>query len=280
MPRGRSEHDATSIGRPRGPALGTLAPVRHRDGSAAVHLAHPDFERGHEAGRVGDQASVGRQSRLDLEAGVSGKRDSSAEPELRLIATTEQQCSSEPGEQHATQSRRDERALPAAAPRCGPPRGPRSGDQRLQLREHLLGTLPPVCRPPLQCAHDQVRELVRYSGALRPEVRWCLGHLRRDDRLRRISGERPPPGEQLVGDDTERIQVSAAVDFLVRYRLLRRHVARRPQRHACRRDEGRLCGCGHGLGHAEVEQQRVPPREHDVVGFDVAVDDALAVGIG
>ena len=68
-------------------------------------------------------------------------------------------------------------------------------------------------------------------------------------------------------------------------RLFGRHVARRAERHAgggqplgvAARDAARVA---HGLGHAEVGDERVPPAQHDVVGLDVAVHHALRVRVG
>jgi len=38
-------------------------------------------------------------------------------------------------------------------------------------------------------------------------------------------------------------------------------------------------GGGDGARHAEISDQRVTFREHDVLGFDVAMDNALPVGV-
>ena len=119
-----------------------------------------------------------------------------------------------------------------------------------------------------------------HGGPVRPQVLGRLRHLGGDDLLGGVAGERAPAGEQLVPDDAHGVQVRPVIGLPVRHGLLRRHVARRAQREPGRRDELRARRLVQRLGHAEVHQQRVPAREHDVVWLDVAVDHPLAVGVG
>jgi hypothetical protein len=62
--------------------------------------------------------------------------------------------------------------------------------------------------------------------------------------------------------------------------LFRRHVRRRAERHADRRQRNLACGLTHGLGHAKVRDHRVLVGHEHVVGLDVAVHHALSVGVG
>ena len=91
-------------------------------------------------------------------------------------------------------------------------------------------------------------------------------------------------GQQLVGHDSPGVDVGAMVDHLT-HRLLRRHVGRRADRAAGLGERGRGAtvlgaGRGQGLGDAEIRDHRRAVRQQHVVGFDVPVDDSLAVGVG
>ncbi len=102
--------------------------------------------------------------------------------------------------------------------------------------------------------------------------------------------ERAPPGEHLVHDEAERELVGAEVDRASR-RLFRRHISdgpedrsleRRSARQRCRRLSLRTRSfhrLDHGLpGQAEIEDLCASVgAEHDVLGFEVAVNDALGV---
>ena len=79
------------------------------------------------------------------------------------------------------------------------------------------------------------RERGRHGGApLRDRLRLLLD-LRREHLRRRSSGKRTRPGEHLVGDAAERVEVGAMIDVRVRARLFRRHVRRRAECDAQRR---------------------------------------------
>ncbi|MEZ4253451.1 MAG: hypothetical protein R3B99_35020 [Polyangiales bacterium] len=99
--------------------------------------------------------------------------------------------------------------------------------------------------------------------------------------------------EHLEEDRAEGVDVGARVD-VVAARLLRRHVLRRAERFARRREARASAG---GLGEAEVEQhgafgglvgelaravgvgaRRALAGEEDVGRLQIAVDDALVVG--
>ena len=91
-------------------------------------------------------------------------------------------------------------------------------------------------------------------------------------------GEGRLAGQHLVGHRAQRVHVAAGADVALAHRLLGRHVRRRAERHA---------GLGHaaaaGLLHrerdAEVGDQRLAILQQDVLGLDVAMDDALRVGV-
>ena len=92
-----------------------------------------------------------------------------------------------------------------------------------------------ILRILLQQHHDRARQIVGTS--LR---RCCTGIGRSEMCFTSIAGvlpavERRLAREHLVAEHAERIQVAAAVDLAVARRLLRRHVGRRADRHACGR---------------------------------------------
>ena len=69
------------------------------------------------------------------------------------------------------------------------------------------------------------------------------------------------------------------IDVRVGGRLLGRHVGRRAERDAGRRDPTPRARVAQGLGDAEVHHQRVPAREQHVVRLNVAVHHAVGVGV-
>ena len=103
--------------------------------------------------------------------------------------------------------------------------------------------------------------------------------------------ERPRARQELVGDDSGGVEVGARVDVLAE-RLLGRHVVGGPERDAGLGQRvagaaGLGLGVAHQLGDAEVEElddvallvRGAGVDEHDVVGLEIAVDDALAVRV-
>jgi hypothetical protein len=97
--------------------------------------------------------------------------------------------------------------------------------------------------------------------------------------------ERAAPREQLERQTTERIQVGAMIGVGISRGLLRRHVRGRADRGAKLRESRRRGAClgarsADRLGDAEVGDDRSTARQQHVVGFDVAVDDAVIVGVG
>ena len=94
--------------------------------------------------------------------------------------------------------------------------------------------------------------------------------------LSRNARERRLAGQKLERYHAYRIQVGAMIHMRVGGRLFGRHVHRGPESKARRRRlwPGRL---GQSACDAEVGHQRVPPRQHHVVGLDVAVHDTVRV---
>jgi hypothetical protein len=130
---------------------------------------------------------------------------------------------------------------------------------------------------------EQFRQVWSKRGIADVE-RW---RILRENRVHRLHGavadERPPPGEHLVEDDAEGEDVGAMIRRRATY-LFRRHVADRAEHDSGGRVESR-----HRRAR-RLRQRRRQPRqpevEHlhatvigqeDVLGFDVAMDDALVM---
>ena len=91
--------------------------------------------------------------------------------------------------------------------------------------------------------------------------------------------ERAAAGQHLVEHDAEREQVGAAVDGLAAD-LLGRHVADRAEHSSWIGRDDRLgrAALAHRLGQTEIENLHLPvTREKQVLGLQIAVDDAFAV---
>ncbi len=84
------------------------------------------------------------------------------------------------------------------------PAGPRA----LEVVGELLTGLVPVGRVLRQRPHHHGVELGRDLGVGRRRRRRCCVHLLVRDRHRRVAGERRPPGQHLVEDDAERVDVA------------------------------------------------------------------------
>ena len=91
-----------------------------------------------------------------------------------------------------------------------------------------------------------------------------------DDRHRRRRDKRLLPGQHLVEDDAQAVDVAALVDIAA-VALFRAHVVRRAEYLAGRRDLGVELDL---LGEAEVDQHdRAVDAQHDVSGLQIAVQD-------
>ena len=145
-----------------------------------------------------------------------------------------------------------------------------------QVRGHRCGRGVSVGRVLGQSLADDAFDLLR-------ETRSQLLHRPRllvDDGVEHgpfaVPAERKRPGGHLVEDDAERPDVGAGVDVLARG-LFGGHVGDRADGHPRDRHPG-LAG---QLGQAEVEDLGLSiGRDHDVARLDVAVDDAVLVGLG
>ena len=101
------------------------------------------------------------------------------------------------------------------------------------------------------------------------------------DRHRRVGVvERDLAREQLERHAADRVEVRPRADVL-RHRLLGRHVGRRADRRARRGQEGARLHLRRRLGDAEVGDLHAPVRgDHQVLGLEVAVDDAVLLRVG
>ena len=155
--------------------------------------------------------------------------------------------------------------------------------QRVERRHHVVRRLRPVVGALLQAPHHQVRERPRQVAAHGLDRDRFLGQVGDEQLLRRTSAEWRRPRQHLVRQDAERVEVGARVGVRVGGGLLRRHVGRRPQRHAHLRDPA-VRAPGHGvtdrLGHAKVGDGGRAARQQHIVRLDIAVDDALAMRVG
>ena len=102
-----------------------------------------------------------------------------------------------------------------------------------------------------------------------------VGNVRRNQRLGCLAGKRRLTGQQFVGNHAKPVDVGPVVDVGVTSGLFGRHVARRSQRNAGHGQRFFVRRNGERLRDSEISDQGVPPREHHVVWFDIAMDDAL-----
>ena len=105
-----------------------------------------------------------------------------------------------------------------------------------------------------------------------------LRHPLGDDGLRGRSGVGRLPRQHLVQHAAQCVEIAPAVDLPLGHRLLRAHVGRRADGEAGLR-QALAPGGVDRPGDAEVGHPRVPAREHDVLGLDVAVNDPAGMGI-
>ena len=99
-------------------------------------------------------------------------------------------------------------------------------------------------------------------------------------RLRGRPRERRLTHQHLVRDARQAVLVAPPVDLCAPRRLLGAHVCRGPDDRAGLRE---VLSCSRGADRprdAEVGDHGGPTRQHDVLGLDVAVHDAVAVRVG
>ena len=99
-----------------------------------------------------------------------------------------------------------------------------------------------------------------------------------DDGLRGGPTERRLAQQHLIGHRAKRIDIASRGDLPLPHRLLGAHVVRGAQRHPGLGHPG-AAGTAHGQGDAEVGDEGGAVVEEDVLRLDVAVDDAVAVGV-
>ena len=130
-------------------------------------------------------------------------------------------------------------------------------------------------------AIDERGERRRQVGAHRRQWRQHLGELLDEDLVRARARHGRRPRDREPGHEAERVQVAAAV-HVVAGRLLGAHVLGGAHHLAHPREPRAGGGGGDRSRDAEVHHEGAAggALDHDVVGLDVAVHDAAAVGVG
>ena len=158
-------------------------------------------------------------------------------------------------------------------------RAGRIGERRIGQRlGELLRGREPVRGELGQRFRHRGRHVRRNRSPNPGDRRGVLGHDLHDDLLRGGAHVRRVPGQHLVEHARQGVDVRPVGEIPVRRGLLRRHVVRRA--------EGEP-GLGHSAagrrahrqGDPEVRHRRPAVVKEDVLGLDVAVDHAVAVGV-
>ena len=232
------------------------------------------------AAGIGHRAPIRRERGRHLELRVPGDVGRAAEYERRRLAAAEHAAPQEErpgGDRQRRAGRRDDLA------RRPPPgrkrdRVPGRAGRRRQRGRELRRRREAVGRELLRARSHRVFHVRRHGRPRVAHRRRRLGQHLGHDRLRGRPGERRLAGQHLVGHAAQRVDVAPGRDLALAHRLLGTHVVRRAERHP---------GLGHpaaarlarGQGDAEVGDQRLAVVQQDVLGLDVAVDHAVAVGV-
>jgi hypothetical protein len=147
-----------------------------------------------------------------------------------------------------------------------------------ERRGEIGGTREAVGRQLLERREHRGFDVRRNGVALRLKRARRLGHHPRHHRLRGGAGERRLGGQHLVQHAAEGVHVRAGGDLALAHRLLGTHVVRGAQGHPRLGHPG-PAGLAGGEGDAEVGHQRRAVVQQDVLGLDVAVHHAVAVGV-
>jgi len=142
-------------------------------------------------------------------------------------------------------------------------------DEGARGREALVGVL-------LERAQDKRREVGRQRRVELARVARRLALVLDADGERRVALERDAAGRHLVEDDAQRVDVGAGVDGLA-LDLLGAHVLGRPDHDPGPGDAFLFERAGDAEIHDAGGARLV---DHDVLRLEVAVDDALRVGLG
>ena len=135
----------------------------------------------------------------------------------------------------------------------------------------------PVGRQLLQGGMHRLGDVAGDGLPQRRDLGRLGGHHLGDDRLRRRPAEGRLAGEHLVEHAAQRVDVAARVELALAHRLLGAHVLRRAERHPGLGHPG--AGLAGGERDAEVGDERAAVVEQDVLRLDVAVDDAVPMGV-
>ena len=196
-------------------------------------------------------------------------RSGAVEPAQRPRRWGSMHCRERDGARKARRARKARgRVTSAVAARTLPPLSVEGVGEILRRGEAIGGEL-------LQRGEHRVLDRGRHRGALGAERRRRLRQHLGDDGLRDGAGEGRLAGEHLVGHGAERVDVAPRVDVALAHRLLGGHVGGRAERHAGL-GHATAAGLLHGEGDAEVGDQRLAILQEDVLGLDVAMDDAAA----
>ena len=152
-----------------------------------------------------------------------------------------------------------------------------SGEDPLEIVCHLRGVLVPVVGMLLHRLHHHRFEPERDVGVVPGRRLRGFANVLVGDRHRSLAHEGRSPGEQLIHDHPERVQVAAPIGDMA-LGLLRAEVGSRPDH---RSGAGELFGVVEGAGDAEVgDLHGAVGGEQDVRRLDVAMHQTLGVCCG
>ncbi len=231
----RLERNLASVRRPAGREVSPGEVFGQVDRRPAAHLAHPDVRVPALIRHVGDSSTFGRPGRIDLGSDSGRHLDGVRETRNVSVRRRPEKCS-----QNSSCDHQDGRPSEKSNPRRAA-RSRRHGHitglklsraerffELLELVADVLARLEAPLRVFSEATAQKLGQIQRYRRLqIRCRLRSVLDD-RRERRRRRIAMEWALSRQHFIKEDAEREDVGSLIDVFA-FRLLRRHVAHRPQ---------------------------------------------------
>lgn len=150
----------------------------------------------------------------------------------------------------------------------------RSWLRRRQCGGEFFGRGEPLLRISIERLRQSIVKIGRQFGRNRSCARRGFSEPPCDGFRR--SGKRRRTSQRLKEHTSQAIEVAARIECGVARRLLRTHVRRRTQNHACLRQRGVACKT-HSARNSEIREKGVTVLQKNIPRFDVPVDDAFSM---